>query len=314
MFRTLAVNCAPILVCTKDDGRTVAETASDEMVMGGVWALCEFSVLVSQQNHSDLSLKALDYALKRFSQKKGTFPEQKMSKSAKAKVNDLWATGSYQLREQKIHKMCAAMEALVHGAEKISSTKHRQFQVCLNTVQQAATTWSDADRQKAIQSLECKIHQVTPAKPKHFDKLFQHHERQLLEEVGTKATGPRIMFAKQLALMKTAAEDEAYGVANMTANKRLQCQIRLPNADTQATTWSLADTERVTIQLETEIVGITLNEQKRFKKVFSFRMIEFKAWWETINVQSLRKTIEQCVIHFGYPKMHLVSHISGSNR
>jgi len=64
MIRTLAVNCAPILDCCKDDGKPVAEKASDEMVMGAVLALCEFSLLVSQQNHSDLSLKALDDELK----------------------------------------------------------------------------------------------------------------------------------------------------------------------------------------------------------------------------------------------------------
>jgi hypothetical protein len=33
MIRTLAVNCMPILDCSKDDGRTVAKTDSDEMVM-----------------------------------------------------------------------------------------------------------------------------------------------------------------------------------------------------------------------------------------------------------------------------------------
>ena len=57
--------------------------------------------------------------------------------------------------------------------------------------------------------MEHEIHQVTPAKRKLFDKLFQGHERQLLQDVGTKATGPRSNFAKQLALKKTAAEDEA---------------------------------------------------------------------------------------------------------
>jgi hypothetical protein len=98
MIRTLAVNCAPILDCSKDDGKTAAEKASDEMVMGAVRALCEFSLLVSQQNHSDLSLKALDNALKQFYQKNGIFPEQKMSKSAKAKVDYLLATESHQLR------------------------------------------------------------------------------------------------------------------------------------------------------------------------------------------------------------------------
>jgi len=299
MIRTLAVNCAPILVCSKDDGKTAAETASDEMVMGAVRGLCQFSLLVSQQNHSDLSLTALDDALKWFYQKKGIFRDQKMSKSAKAKVDDLLATESHQLREQKIHKIRAAMEALVYGAEKVSSTKRSQFQVRLNRAWQAATTWSDADRRKATERLEHEIHQATPAKRKLFDKLFQNHERQLLQEVGAKATGPRSKFAKQLALMKTAAEDEAYGAPNLTADKRLQFQNRLSDAGTEASTWSLADSERITIQLEREIYGITSNEQKRFKKEFSIRLIEFGAWWETIGIQALRKTIKQRVIHFG---------------
>jgi len=73
MIRTLAVNCAPILDCSQDARKTAAETASDEMVMGAVRALCEFSLLVSQQNHSDLSLAALDDALKRFYKKKRAF-------------------------------------------------------------------------------------------------------------------------------------------------------------------------------------------------------------------------------------------------
>jgi hypothetical protein len=64
MIRTMAVNCTEILVCSKDEGKTAAKTASDEMVMGAVWALSEFSLLVSQQIHSDLSLAALDNALK----------------------------------------------------------------------------------------------------------------------------------------------------------------------------------------------------------------------------------------------------------
>ena len=55
-----------------------------------------------------------------------------MSKSAKAKVDDLLATESYQLQKQEIYKIRAAMEALVYGAEKVSSTYCRQFQVHLN--------------------------------------------------------------------------------------------------------------------------------------------------------------------------------------
>jgi hypothetical protein len=100
----------------------------------------------------------------------------------------------------------------------------------------------------------------------------------------------------------------------MTANKRLQFRLRLSDAETEATTWSLPDTERVTIQLESEIYGITSNEQKRLKKKFSIRLIKFEASWETIGIQALRKTIEPRMIHFGSPKIHLVSYTFESIR
>jgi hypothetical protein len=47
-----------------DKRKTPAETASDEIVMGAVQELCEFSLLVSQQNLSDLFLTALDDVLR----------------------------------------------------------------------------------------------------------------------------------------------------------------------------------------------------------------------------------------------------------
>jgi hypothetical protein len=121
--------------------------------------------------------------------------------------------------------------------------------VHLNRTRQAATTWSDADCQKVLERLERNIHQVTPAKCKLFDRLFQCHERTLLQEVGTKTTSPRSKFAKELALKKIATEDKAYEAANIAADLGLQFQIHLSNAETEATTWSLADTERVTTQL-----------------------------------------------------------------
>ena len=125
IIRTLAVNGAPILVCAKDDGKTAVETASNEIAMGAVRALGEFSLLVSQQNHSDLSLNTPDNALKRDWQKKGIFRVQTMSKSVTAKVDDLLARESHLLCEENIHKICATMEALEYGAEKVSSTKLR---------------------------------------------------------------------------------------------------------------------------------------------------------------------------------------------
>jgi len=99
-----------------------------------------------------------------------------MSKSAKAQVDELLARESHQLREQKIHNIRGAMEVQVYGAEKVTTTKRRQFQVRLNRAQQAAAIWSDAHWQSAKERFEREIHQVTPFKPKLFDKLFQHHK------------------------------------------------------------------------------------------------------------------------------------------
>jgi hypothetical protein len=86
MIRTVAVNCPAILDCSKDDGKTVSKISSNEMLLGAMWALCEFSLLVSQQNHCDLFLTALNYPMKQFYKKKGACREQKMSNSATAKV------------------------------------------------------------------------------------------------------------------------------------------------------------------------------------------------------------------------------------
>ena len=72
MISPWAVNCAPILDCSQDAGKTAVETACDEMVMGAVRALCEFSLLVSQQNHSELSRAALENTLKQFHKKNRT--------------------------------------------------------------------------------------------------------------------------------------------------------------------------------------------------------------------------------------------------
>jgi hypothetical protein len=137
MIRTLAVDCAAILACSQDAGKTSAETASNEMVMGAVWGLREFSLLVREQNHTDLSLAALDNALNRFYNKRDACQDQKTSKSVKAKVEEILARESHHLQEQKIHKIHAAMEVQLYGAEKVTTSKQTQYQVRLNRARQA---------------------------------------------------------------------------------------------------------------------------------------------------------------------------------
>jgi hypothetical protein len=98
--------------------------------------------------------------------------------------------------------------------------------------------------------------------------------------------------------MKIAAKEEVYWTANMNCNKQLQLQIPLSDTGTEAITWSLVDTERVTNHLDREIYGITSKEQKRFNKEFSIRLIAFQSRWVTIGIQELHKTFEQHVIYF----------------
>jgi hypothetical protein len=90
--------------------------------------------------------------------------------------------------------------------------------------------------------LEREIHLVTPTKCKLFDKSFQYHKRQLLQEVGTKATSPRSTLAKKRAQMETASEEYVYGMATMTTDKFVEFQVHLSNAETEATTLRIADT------------------------------------------------------------------------
>jgi hypothetical protein len=66
MIRPLSVHRALILDCSKDDGKSPLGTASNEMLMGAMQALCEFSLLVSQQKHTDLPLRALDDIQRQF--------------------------------------------------------------------------------------------------------------------------------------------------------------------------------------------------------------------------------------------------------
>jgi len=102
--------------------------------------------------------------------------------------------------------------------------------------------------------------------------------------------------------------------ANMTTDEQLQFQIRLSNLETEAMTWSFPDMECVTIQHEREIYGIPSNEQKRVKKDFFIQLIDFEGCCETINIEVLRNTIQQHMIHFGYPKIHLWNDVSESIR
>ena len=132
MVRTLAVNCATILAGSMNDGTNADKISSVEEVMGTVRALCEFCLLVSQRSHSDLSLTALDDALKPFYSLKGVFRKQKMSKTTETKVMNEVRRECVKIRKQKIDKIRVAVETEVYGAHKINAAKRKRFQARLD--------------------------------------------------------------------------------------------------------------------------------------------------------------------------------------
>jgi len=50
----------------------------------------------------------------------------------------------------------------------------------------------------------------------------------------------------------------------MTADKRVQIQVCLSDAEIEATTWRIADTDRVVNQLKREIYCVTSRDQMWF--------------------------------------------------
>lgn len=211
MITIQVVNYTPTLDCSQDAGETGTETACDEIVMGAGWALCEFSLPVSQQNHTELSLTALDEALKRLYKKKSDFRELKMLKSAKTKPDQLLDRESHQVQEQNIHKIRATMEIQLYGAENGTASKRSQFQVHVNRARQLATIWLDADWQWAIKRLERIFHQVTLNKPSCSTRYSNIMSNNRCRMLGLRQPVPEALMQKKKAQMRTATEKRLMG-------------------------------------------------------------------------------------------------------
>jgi len=84
---------------------------------------------------------------------------------------------------------------------------------------------------------------VTPAKCSLFDKLFQYHQQNVLEEVRSKVTGPRSRFPPMLAQTVTDAEKVVYWVVNTSANNNGDHQVLLSKGATEAATCRMPDSD-----------------------------------------------------------------------
>jgi hypothetical protein len=67
-------------------------------------------------------------------------------------------------------------------------------------------------------------------------------------------------------------------VPSRTANKPGQFKLDLLDADTDVTTFSIADMDHILSKLEREIYSITSHKQMPFKKGLFIYRITFKTW------------------------------------
>jgi len=72
-------------------------------------------------------------------------------------------------------------------------------------------------------------------------KIFQHHEQQLLHEVGTKVVASRSIFSEYLVQMSMATECDDYGSPKRIAKKHVNFQIQLFDTETKNITCSITD-------------------------------------------------------------------------
>jgi len=120
------------------------------------------------------------------------------------------------------------------------------------------------------------------------------------------AHSPKIMLKWRLLKKKRFTGQQTWQLTSM-------CNFRSVYPMLQLKPPPAVSLVRTTLEISwSEIDSMTSNDQMRFKKEFSNCLVKFEAWWKAISIQDLRKTIEQHEIHFGYPMMNLVSHISAS--
>jgi hypothetical protein len=67
----------------------------------------------------------------------------------------------------------------------------------------------------------------------------------------------------------------------------VQFQVCLYDAEIEATTWSIADMDRIVNQLDRLIYGITSADPGLLMNQLSIRFVMYKAWWQAIGVQKL---------------------------
>jgi len=87
------------------------------------------------------------------------------------------------------------------------------------------------------------IYQVIPGKGMVFNRLIPLDKQQYSQEVVTKVTRTRNIFAKKFTSIKTAIEEECYVNANITPNEHDNFQIHPSDMETEAITLTFTHME-----------------------------------------------------------------------
>lgn len=115
-----------------------------------------------------------------------------------------------------------------------------------------------------------------------------------------------------VAQMEFMVGKVVYRAENITHSKSLEILVGLSDDETEVTTRSIVEKDCITDYLQGAIDDNSENAHRQVKNKLSILLMQLEAWWDAFCVQELQNTIEQWVIHFGYPKMPLVSNIAES--
>lgn len=175
IVRTVAANCTLIVVSSTEDANNAAGTASDNILLGAVQALCKYFLHFNKHNHSALFLAALDITLKQFIECR-TFYRVENIEVCKCENKDTVGNRIPSVQELKIPNSGAAIEVFENVAENLSTTKHIQFEIYLYMPQQPASQWSCTDSERLQDHYYYLMDNVILTKWDHCNKSFEHHK------------------------------------------------------------------------------------------------------------------------------------------
>lgn len=305
MLRSLGAICAPLL-SSDSPGKTSTERASDIEVMKTIRALVEFTLLSRQRAHSQISLRYLEEALKRFYRCKVVFAQQRATAARRARLEKNYCTQATEAKEAAVEKFEASLQSQIYGA---TTAQRRIFRARLKKEIDLSRIWSAPAKALAERALDRSIFDATEMKRRRFEELYRDaHDRLVSQLRAGTSRGPKSKFARDLAQECLAVKTAVYGRSRVTAAATNEYEERLSVLEQQATNVTGDRHEQIYHRVEVEVFGVDAPAQAAFRQAMGEKRRQYDQVWESTKGPALQKRLESEYFHFGKPKMHLLSH------